>query len=86
MNLFRMLDLRYVFVEGEAIILIFGVIFAVVLMMFSRMWKRRMFSIFAVGVWLFMAFQLTERLPLLIVCMFLVIEELWYALIARVEN
>ena len=64
-------------------ILIFGVILGAMLMIFSRIWKARIFSVLSVGVWLFMMFELRENVALLIVFIGLMAEELYYAFIEK---
>jgi hypothetical protein len=83
--MFNLIFLK-VAVECSPEILMFGLAFAVALMIMSRVWNRRVYSIFAVGVWLFLMTEVSADVPLVIICIGLMLEELWYAFIAQADN
>lgn len=64
-------------------ILLFGVILGAFLMVISRIWKQKIYSVLAVGVWLFMMFQLSDYVALLITFIGLMTVELYHAFISR---
>lgn len=67
-------------------ILIFAVILGIFLMVASRIWKQRVFDIFAVGVWLYLALNLYEETAIVITLAGLILYELYYTFIAKIDE
>jgi len=66
--------------SSDPMILFFGAFLGLALMVLSRKYKAGIFSIASVGIWVFMIFLVQDSIPLIIVFIVLIIEELWYSL------
>lgn len=64
-------------------VLLFSAVMGLTLMVFSRIWEARIYSIAAVGIWLYLAIELQEEPAIIITMIVLMCCELWYAFIAK---